>query len=192
MNANPEPEVGARLRSLRRKRQLTLARLAELTGIAESTLSRLENGRLQPTLAQLLPLARVHGLGLDELIGLHRPRVEGVIHRHGATFVPLSHQRGGIRAYKMFSPARETLVEPDPRTHDGFAWVHVLTGRLRFVLGNRDLVLTAGESAEYDTSLPHWMGHADHDPVEALLLFGPQGERTRLRARTRDLTPPPP
>ncbi|GAA0229528.1 XRE family transcriptional regulator [Cryptosporangium japonicum] len=187
---NADPDVGARLRSLRRARQLTLARLAGLTGIAESTLSRLENGRLQPTLAQLLPLARVYDLGLDELVGLHRPRTEGVIHRHGATFVPLSNQRGGIRAYKMFSPARETLLEPDPRTHEGFAWVHVLTGRLRFVLGRGDLVLTAGESVEYDTSLPHWMGHADLDPIEALLLFGPQGERTRLRARTRTLTRP--
>ncbi|MFG1925316.1 helix-turn-helix domain-containing protein [Cryptosporangium sp. NPDC048952] len=184
-------DVGPRLRALRRERQLTLARLAADTGIAESTLSRLENGRLQPTLAQLLPLARVYDMGLDDLLGLTRPRTAGVIHRHGAVFLPLNHQRGGIRAYKMFSPARETLTAPDPRTHDGFQWVHVLTGRLRFVLGNEDFVLKGGESAEYDTSVPHWMGHADYAPVEALLMFGPQGERTRLRARTRGLAPPP-
>ena len=184
------PDVGARLRSLRHERGLTLARLADVTGIAESTLSRLENGRLQPTLAQLLPLARVYAVGLDDLVGLNRSPIPGVIHRHGAVFVPLSRQAGGIRAYKMYAPAKDTrdaLAEPELRTHEGFQWLHVLTGRLRVVLGERDFVLRAGEAAEYDTTIPHWMGYPDHGAIEALLLFGPQGERTRLMARTRAL-----
>lgn len=181
------PEVGPRLRSLRRSRRLTLARLASQTGITESTLSRLENGRLQPTLAQLMPLARAYGLGLDALVGLTASRSDGVVHKHGAVFTPLSRHAGGIRAYKMTSPRRQTLGEPEPRTHQGFHWVFVLAGRLRVVLGERDFVLKPGEAAEFDTGIAHWMGNADHDPVETLVLFGPQGERARVMARTRSI-----
>lgn len=61
-------QVGPRLRALRKARNTTLAALAAETGLTASTLSRLENGRLRPTLDQLLPLARAHGVPLDDLV----------------------------------------------------------------------------------------------------------------------------
>ena len=61
--------VGPRLRELRQERDLTLAELSEGTGISVSTLSRLESGQRKPTLELLLPLARVHQVQLDELVG---------------------------------------------------------------------------------------------------------------------------
>ena len=61
--------VGPRLRALRRQRDTTLAALAEATGISVSTLSRLESGQRRPTLELLLPLARAHGVPIDELVG---------------------------------------------------------------------------------------------------------------------------
>src|ERR687887_70457 len=61
--------VGPRLRALRRGRETTLADLSEATGISVSTLSRLESGSRRPTLELLLPLARAHGVTLDELDG---------------------------------------------------------------------------------------------------------------------------
>ncbi len=61
--------VGPRLRALRRARGTTLAQLSETTGISLSTLSRLEGGQRKPTLELLLPLAKAHGVQLDELVG---------------------------------------------------------------------------------------------------------------------------
>lgn len=60
--------VGPRLRKLRQERETTLAELSADTGISISTLSRLESGSRRPTLEQLLPLARAHGVTLDELV----------------------------------------------------------------------------------------------------------------------------
>ncbi|WP_433181412.1 helix-turn-helix domain-containing protein [Actinoallomurus sp. CA-150999] len=184
-------DVGRRLRSLRHGRDMRLAELAEATGISESTLSRLETGRLRPTLAQLVPLARVYDVTLDDLVGLpdseRQDKRMPVIHRHGAVFVPLTRRPGGIQAYKMFSPARHTLPPPDPCSHKGFQWLYVLSGRLRVLLGDQDFVLKPGESAEFDTGVPHWMGHADHESIELLMLFGPEGERAKLMARAEAL-----
>lgn len=62
-------------------------------------------------------------------------------------------------------------------------WLYVLSGRLRLVLGQHDLVLRRGEAAEFDTRVPHWFGNAGSQPVEYLTLFGRQGERVHLRAK---------
>ncbi|KAB2350242.1 helix-turn-helix domain-containing protein [Actinomadura rudentiformis] len=178
--------VGPRLRALRRDRGITLADLAATTGVSESTLSRLESGQRRATLELLLPLARIYDVPLDDLVGAPRtgdPRIHlKPIRRFGMTFIPLSRRPGGVHAFKMIIPARPEPLEPTPQTHDGFEWLYVLNGRLRLVLGERDLILPPGEAAEFDTSLPHWLGSADGGAVELLILFGMQGMRVHVRA----------
>ena len=181
--------TGSRLRALRRQRETTLADLSAATGISVSTLSRLESGARKPTLELLLPLARAHGVTLDELVGAP-PTGDPRIHlrpvtRHGMTMLPLTRRAGGIQAYKLVIAAGGRRQKPEPQTHEGYEWLYVLNGRLRVVLGEQDLVLSPGEAAEFDTRVPHWFGAADGEAVEFLSLFGRQGERAHLRARPR-------
>ena len=182
--------VGPRLRALRQDRHTTLAALSDATGISVSTLSRLESGRRRPNLELLLPLARALQIPLDELVGAPPtgdPRIHPrPISANGMTILPLSRRPGGIQAYKHIIPAGRGRRKPDElRTHEGYEWLYVLSGRLRLVLGEHDVVLPAGEAAEFDTRVPHWFGGADPEPVEFLSLFGPQGERMHVRARPR-------
>jgi transcriptional regulator with XRE-family HTH domain len=178
--------VGPRLRALRQQRQVTLADLSAETGISVSTLSRLESGRRRDTLELLLPLARAHQVPLDQLVGAPPtgdPRVSfRPVVRNGITMVPLTQYPGSLQAFKMVIPAGGRQ-EPDPKTHEGYDWLYVLSGRLRLLLGEHDLVLTAGEAAEFDTRVPHWFGSADSRGVEFLSLFGRQGERLHVKAR---------
>jgi transcriptional regulator with XRE-family HTH domain len=181
--------VGPRLRELRRRRGVTLTALAETTGIPVSTLSRLESGQRKPGLELLLPLARAYRVPLEELVGAPTeldPRVyPQPFTRHGMTVIPLTRKPGGLQAFKHIMPAGRASGEPDPRSHEGYHWLYVLNGRLRVVLGDQDLILTAGEVAEFDTHLPHWFGNADAQAVEFLSILGPQGERFHIRARYR-------
>ena len=187
--------VGVRLRALRQRRGVTLAQLSETTGISVSTLSRLESGQRRATLELLLPLARAHRVPLDELVGAP-PTGDPRVHLqptvfHGMTVVPLSQQPGPMQAYKMVLAPQDPQPEPDPRTHEGYDWLYVLSGRLRLVLGEHDLVLGPGEAAEFDTRTPHWFGAAGPPggpPVEFLSLTNKQGERIHLRARPRERT----
>jgi transcriptional regulator with XRE-family HTH domain len=181
--------VGPRLRALRQQREATLAELSTSTGISVSTLSRLESGQRRPTLELLLPLAQAHGVPIDELVGggpTGDPRVHlNPIKRNGMTLIPLTRRAGGLQAYKMVIPPIRGRGGPDLRTHEGYEWLYVLDGRLRLILGEQDLVLAPGEAAEFDTRVPHWFAGADARPVEVLSLFGVQGERAHLRARTQ-------
>ena len=179
--------VGPRLRALRQQRDMTLGDLSAATNISVSTLSRLESGQRRPNLELLLPLARAYGVPLDELIGSPSagdPRVQALpFERRGITYLPLTRRPGGLQVYKLIIPASRAPQEPAPRVHEGYEWLYVISGRLRLVLDDHDLVLQAGEAAEFDTRLPHWFDRAGADAVELLSLFGPEGERIHVRAR---------
>jgi len=184
--------VGPRLKALRLSRDVTLAALADVTGISVSTLSRLESGQRRPNLELLLPLAKAHQVPLDELVGAPAtgdPRVHlRPIEAYGMTIIPLTRKPGGIQAYKHILPAGP-LLAPTPQVHEGYEWLYVLNGRLRMVLGARDLVLGPGEAVEFDTRVPHWFGRADGRAVEFLSLFGTQGERIHIRAKPASKQP---
>jgi transcriptional regulator with XRE-family HTH domain len=180
--------VGPRLRALRKEREATLADLSEQTGISVSTLSRLESGVRKPTLELLLPLAKAHGVTLDDLVDappLGDPRINmRPVTRGGMIYLPLTRRPGGIQAYKLIIPGGERS-EPTPQVHEGYEWMYILNGNLRVVLGEHDFVMKPGEAAEFDTRTPHWFGNADGRSVEFLSLFGSQGERAHLRAKPK-------
>lgn len=180
--------VGPRLKGLRTRRNLSLTFLAQATGISLSTLSRLESGQRRPTLELLLPLARELRVDIGELIGAPQtgdPRLRlKPVTRHGMTMLPLTRRAGSLQAYKLIISPTMRSPEPEQSSHEGYEWIYVLDGRLRLVLGDKDLVMGPGEAAEFDTRTPHWFGNADENPVEILSLLGHQGERAHLRART--------
>jgi transcriptional regulator with XRE-family HTH domain len=176
--------VGPRLRQLRTHRGLTLTAVAAVTGISKSTLSRLESGLRRPSLELLIPLSKTYRVPLDDLVGapdVGDPRIRLKPHsRNGRTVVPLSRQPGGVKAWKIVIPTSKAT--PTLKTHEGYEWLYVLSGRMRVLIGDHDVVLGAGEVAEFDTRTPHWFGSTGDHPVEVLSVFGPQGERMQRRA----------
>jgi hypothetical protein len=147
---------------------VTLTALAAQTGISKSTLSRLESKQRKPSLERLLPLAKVHHLPLDELVGAPRvgdPRVRMRPRtRNGRLVYPLTDGGSGMAVWKVVIPPES---DPKLRTHAGYEW------------------LQPGEVAEFDTRLPHWFGPKGEEPVEILSIHGAHGHRMHIRAAPR-------
>ncbi|MEU9858037.1 helix-turn-helix domain-containing protein [Streptomyces sp. NPDC047974] len=179
--------MGPRLRAAREHRGATLTGVSDATGISLSTLSRIETSRRKPTLEVVLKLAKEYGVSLDELAGTvpaAEPRISA-LQRFGddKAVRPLTRYVGGPHAHKHVLPAvQEPPARPRQVSHDGWEWLCVLYGRLWLALGGQDLVLSAGDVAEFDTRTPHGVANAGSGgPVEYLIMFGPQGERLRPR-----------
>ena len=181
-------QVGPRLRQVRIRCGLTLIGVAESIGISKSTLSRLETGGRRPTLELLLALSHAYRVPLDELVAAPEegdPRIRLKSGRvKGRTVIPLTREPEGRQAWKIVIPTSKTT--PEPRAHDGHEWIYVLSGDVRFILGDKDLVLRAGDVAEFDTLVPHWFGSTGENSSEILSIFERPGERMNLRT-----TPPP-
>lgn len=180
-------QIGPRLRAARLKQGLTLEELATRAGMSSSSLSRLESGKRQANLELLLPLTRELRIGIDELIpaAVPDPRVrQRPVRRDGVNITALSPQNSPVRTYKMVYPPREAT--PQPRVHDGYEWLYVISGRLRLKLGEHDLILEPGEAAEFDTRVPHSMNGVGSEPAEILSIFSEDGARIHTRAQTGD------
>lgn len=178
--------VSARLRGLRQEQGRTLEEVAGIAGMSTSTLSRLESGKRKPSLELLLPLAGVYGLPLDELVGtppIGDPRIHVSPRKfHDQTVLPLSRGAMGVQVFKHIVDGKQAPKLGSLKTHPGFEWAYVIRGRLTLILGDRTMVLSAGEAVEFDTRTPHWFGAADESGVEYLSLFGPEGQRVHMKS----------
>ena len=178
--------VRARIRGLRAARGWSLDELAARCYLSPSTLSRIETGHRRIALDQLAPIARALGTTLDQLV---EPVDDGdvVIRPHrdvvrGATTWMLTREPGphGVSVAKM----RLTKPPPRPgsgelRVHPGQDWFTVLSGTAVLVLGERAIVVEAGQAADFSTMLPHAVGAKD-GPAEILCIFDHDGQRTHL------------
>lgn len=175
-----------RLKRVRKQRGLTLTAVAASTGISKSTLSRLETGQRRPTLELLLTLSHTYRVPLDDLVGAPEvgdPRIRLKPGRvKGRTVIPLTRQPDGMQAWKIVIPTSK--VTPEPRAHEGYEWLYVLSGRMRVIVGDKDTVLGPSEAIEFDTQVPHWFGSTGTAVAEVLSIFGRPGERAASQQRT--------
>ena len=176
-----EQVVRSRLRSLRHTLGLSLDELAARTNLSPSTISRVETGKRSISLDILLPLARALQVDLDALVDLRSD--DDVVIRpapnraRGRTTWTLSRSTGSTVALKMrITPSRRP---PELRVHPGHDWFFVLEGRVRLRLGEREIVVEAGEAAEFATMTPHAVD-AIGGPAELIMLFDRDGQRAHV------------
>jgi transcriptional regulator with XRE-family HTH domain len=174
--AEIEQVVRTRLRSLRQALGLSLDELAARTNLSPSTISRVETGKRTIGLDVLLPLARALQIDLDALLDV---RGDGdVVIRPVPTGPPsrttwmLSRPTGSTTAIKLrLEPTGEA---PEQQVHPGHDWLFVIEGRIRLLLGERELTVEAGEAAEFDTMTPHALVALD-GPAELIMIFDRDG-----------------
>jgi transcriptional regulator with XRE-family HTH domain len=178
--------VADRLRELRARSGRTLAELSAQTGVSISTLSRLESGLRRPTLDLLIRLAAAYGASLDDLVGAPQiadPRIHPKpFYREGRAIIPLTKHNPDVIAFKMLLPGHPPGDPVPQKTHAGYDWIYVLSGRIRLALGDDETLLGAGEAAEFDTRRPHGFASASMQPAEVINLLSRQGERVHVHS----------
>lgn len=163
-----EPEdLGSRLRRCRQARGLTLAQLAQRTGISSSFLSLVEQGKSDITITRLMRLARFYGLTLSNLVAEDQAAGPNplVIRREGAAAIHspaegidmlflLGGQRHPLSAVvSNFQPGRTLSVDTgDYRER----LTYVLAGKFRLATSGCPLiVLRRGDAVVYQVNRAH-------------------------------------
>lgn len=174
-------EIGRRLRAARAAAGLTLTDIAGRAELSEGFISRLERGQASASIANLVRLADVLGLGLHELfanpaaparteVAVHRASDEpeevtsaGYRWRHLAGGAPLDR----LDVFHLVFPRRETM--PTMVSHPGQEHCYVLSGEVLFHVGGRTHRLGAGDGILIDSSLPHRAENAGSDEAHVLM-----------------------
>ncbi len=180
--------IRQRIRALRLTRGWSLDALAGRCYLSPSTLSRIETGHRRIALDQLVPIARALGTTLDQLVEstededvVIRPQPQ---HTPGLTTWLLSREDTlhGATVAKMRITAERPAGPEHRSVHPGREWFAVLSGTARLRLGERTVLIQAGDAAEFSTMVPHAIG-AHNGPVEILTIFDHDGERAHLHAQ---------
>lgn len=176
-----ESIVRTRLRSLRTTMGWSLDELAARTNLSPSTISRIETGKRTISLDVLLPLATALHVDLDSLLDVRsdddvviRPQPSNV---GGHTTWMLSRPTGNTIALKMRLEPTSGPIEQ--RVHPGHDWFFVIEGRVRLLLGDRQIVVDTGEAAEFSTMTPHACTAIDA-PAEVIMIVDRDGQRAHV------------
>ena len=163
--------IADKLRTLRLRRSMGLAQLAEHSGFSPAMLSRLENGRLMPTLPTLTRIALVFGVGLDYFFTDPRKRHIVAISRHEerkifpsdpkSSTIPWSFEsldfRANERKLNGFLAHFHSLPQGQftPHYHPGVELLYLIEGKLEMTIGVETFQLSAGDSIYFDSLQKH-------------------------------------
>jgi transcriptional regulator with XRE-family HTH domain len=177
--------IRARIRGLRVARGWSLDALAARCHMSASTLSRIETGHRRISIDQLVPIARALGSSLDQLVEpvddadvVIRPRHDRG-HRAVSWMLTREDEPHGLAVAKMRITARGPTHELG--VHPGHEWFTVLSGTARLHLGERVILVEAGQAAQFSTMSPHAISAAEGQ-VEIIVIFDRDGRRAHLDA----------
>jgi transcriptional regulator with XRE-family HTH domain len=181
--------IGEKIRTLRLKKKMGLVELGKHTGLSPALLSKIERGRMFPTLPTLLRVALVFSVGLEYFFaGAREKPLVAVVRKNQRVQLP---ERPGARdvAYRFESldyPATERRfnsyyaeffpVPPDklrPHSHPGVELISALRGTLAVHIGGEPHTLEAGDSIYFDSSVPHAYRKAGGRLCTAIVVTAP-------------------
>ena len=182
-----EQVVRTRLRSLRNTLGLSLDELAARANLSASTISRVETGKRTISLDVLLPLAGALQVDLDALLDVSSD--------NDVVIRPVPSSSGG-RTTWMLGRATGTTIAikirleptkrmPEQRVHPGHDWFFVIEGSVRLMLGEREILVSTGEAAEFATMTPHAWAAVD-GPAELIMIFDRDGQRAHVHREGGD------
>jgi transcriptional regulator with XRE-family HTH domain len=181
--------IGEKLRTLRLRKDLGLVELGKHTGLSPGLLSKLERGKLLPTLPTLLRIAMVYGVGLDYFFTDERKRrVVSVVKREERVRFP---ERPGIqdvpyyfecldykaneRKLSAYIAEFQELAEgkAKPHQHAGVEILYVMKGALTLKIGSDEFQLEAEDAIYFDSAVQHSYRRRGSKPCTGLIVTVP-------------------
>jgi transcriptional regulator with XRE-family HTH domain len=190
-----EQIIGATVRQLRSSSGLTLTALAKKAGLTKSTLSKIENGQVSSPIATLMRLADGLDVPLAELFA--EPPIDPpyVLTRKGkGQVVTQDGSRFGYSYEGLALEIRSKSAEPFLLTirpndgvgqfkHGGEEFLYMLSGRMRFTVGQETFILTAGDSLYFDPRQTHTTKALGKTPARFICIFMQASSRSQVRKR---------
>ncbi|KUF10065.1 helix-turn-helix domain-containing protein [Pseudoponticoccus marisrubri] len=177
-------ELGARMKAVRQSGGLTLDAAAQATGLALSTIHKIENGRASPSYENLVRIARGYGVSLEQLYAADhdsRQTTRMTVTRAGEG-APV--RVTGYRSEVLCNALTDKKIIPlvaridrrapyapeELQSHAGEETLYVLSGRIELVVEHyKPVVLEPGDCAYFDSTLAH--GLRALDDTEAVVFW---------------------
>jgi transcriptional regulator with XRE-family HTH domain len=181
--------IGEKLRSLRLRKNMGLVELSKHTGLSAALLSKLERGKLFPTLPTLLRIAMVYSVGLEYFFPDERKRrVVSVVRKEDRVRLP---ERPGTQEvpyffecldYKAMERKMSVFVAefqeiaPEklrPHQHPGVELLYLMKGALTMKIGSEEFSLEAEDAIYFDSAVQHSYRRHGEKPCTGVIVTVP-------------------
>lgn len=182
-----EVAIGREVRAYRKKQNITVAELSNMTELSIGMLSKIENGNTSPSLTTLQTLARALSVPLTAFFKEYEERREAV-HTKAGQGVEI--ERAGTRAGHQYnllghigSNSSGVMVEPylielnsesdtfKTFQHEGIEMIYMLEGEVGYRHGNQTYHLTPGDTLFFDADAPHGPDQLIRFPIRYLSII---------------------
>jgi len=178
--------LGARMRELRKQKGLTLVEIAEKTGVAQATLSRIETGVMIGTIESHAKIAEVIGVGLPELyqdiddraakttLGKEDELKKASTHSRNIRITLMTQQASAKKIIPLLielGAGTETDKEKKERGVEKFVWVQ--EGSVKVKLEKEEFDLKSGDTFYFDASYPHQIINDSAKPAKVFIAVSP-------------------
>ncbi len=177
--------IGDKIRTLRLRKKMGLVELGRHTGLSAALLSKLERGKLFPTLPTLLRIALVFSVGLEYFFREEKKNAVVLIRKAERQRFPdkpatndisyffesldYSATERKINAYYAdFQPIAPEKARV--HNHSGIEFLYVINGELALKIGLDEYTLEPGDSAYFDSSVPHSYRRAGQNKCDGLVV----------------------
>ena len=181
--------IGEKLRSMRLRKSMGLVELGKHTGLSAALLSKLERGKLFPTLPTLLRIAMVFGVGLEYFFTDERKRrVVGIVRREERVRFPEKPGAQDVQYYfecldyraterklsAFLADFQEVPVEKlKPHQHAGIEFLYVLKGSLAIRIGSEEFLLEPEDAIYFDSAVLHSYRRRGSKPCSGVIVTLP-------------------
>lgn len=181
--------IGEKLRTLRLRKKMGLVELGKHTGLSAALLSKLERGKLFPTLPTLLRIAMVYSVGLDYFFTDERKRrVVSLVRKKDRVRFP---ERPGVQDvpyyfecldYKAMERKLSGYVadfheiapeKARAHQHAGVELLYLTKGSLTLKIGSEEFQLEAEDAIYFDSAVQHSYRRRGAKPCSAVIVTVP-------------------
>ncbi len=176
-------KLGARVRKYREERGLSIEQLAEAAGVSSELVVSLEKENIYPSLAPLQKVARAMNIRLGTFMDDVEVNDPLVVRRgEQETDLAMQKSKGTKAAFIYHSLGKGKAdrnmepffieISPEPEadraisSHQGEEFIVVVKGKILIKYGQKEIVLEPGDSAYYNSAIPHYVGAYGNEPAE--------------------------
>ncbi len=154
-------DIGSKIRAIRKRKKITIAKLCEGTGLSKGFISNVENNNTSPSINTLQSIASYLGVPLPYLL-LEKKQHMRVVRKnertnstHHQLKIELLTSKGGLRMMIVEFPPGASMGEAN--AHEGEECHLVLEGKIQAEQGEDSFILEAGDSFSWNASVPHFV-----------------------------------
>jgi len=188
-----DTKIGERIRGLRKAQKMSIADLAEQSGIPEETLYSIEGHLVSPPLGNLVSLARVFEISLGDFFGESGDSPYCIVRSDDrktvSRFNSADGKSGGYSYESLGQQKKNRHMEPflvtltptessqvTSNQHIGEEIIFVLEGKVEVRLLDQVEILNPGDSIYYESTMPHYISCHGQEPATILAVIYAQEE----------------